>query len=57
MKRDKFGRFIKGMKPEESFNWDGGKIEINCLNCGQKIEIFPCQKKSRKFCSNKCHEI
>lgn len=61
MKRDKLGRFIKGITPPKPFKkgnvpWNKKpEIELICLNCGiKKMILYGYRKKNKKFCSVKC---
>lgn len=47
------GKIKKGNKNN---NWRGGKIKINCKQCGKEKEIFPSRVKQdgKNFCSGKC---
>jgi len=51
-----YGVYLIGKK---NGNWRGGKIEKNCLICGEKIERFPSAIKlgRGKFCSHSCKAI
>ncbi len=36
-------------------NWSGGKVEIECENCGKKFKVNKYEKRNgRKFCSLEC---
>lgn len=37
----------------ESANWQGGKLEKECLNCNQVFEVWPKRFKAT-YCSKKC---
>lgn len=43
-------------KGEKNGNWKGGKVKVNCKQCGKEKEIYPTQIKKSKnnFCCHKC---
>lgn len=37
-------------------NWNGGKVDVECENCGDGFEVYPYRADSARFCSRKCKD-
>ena len=46
--------YLKGMKGKNAPNWQGGKVELICKQCGKKFKAYP--SLDRQFCSHRCGE-
>ena len=48
--------YSKFLSDENSPNWNGGKIEVKCDNCGETTKKYPSYIKKHKyhFCSRQC---
>lgn len=45
---------LGGGRGIQNINWNGGWIEISCLECGVKFEVTQSRVKTKKFCSKDC---
>ena len=40
-----------------STHWKGGKVKVNCRQCGKELDVFSCElnDEGKKFCSYACY--
>lgn len=57
--KEKTSKTLKGKYcGKDSPTWKGGKVKVNCKQCGKEKEVFPCLiKNTGNFCSNRCKAI